>query len=68
MPYAEELIWVNQFYLNANFPYDLELFRLWAYNYSFFINGKLKETLETNNITGINIQPVNDLIKTPNLA
>jgi hypothetical protein len=68
LPYGEEGVCVKQFYLNPNFPYDLELFRLWAYNYSFFINSKLKETLETKNITGLNIQPIDDLIKTPNLA
>ena len=68
LPYVKELVWVKQFYLANNFPFNLELFRINAFNYEFFITTKFKEKLEQNNITGLNIRPVMDLIKAPNLA
>lgn len=68
LPYGDEKICVKQFYLNNNFPFNLDLFRINYLNYDFLINSKLKDKLEGNNITGLNIQPTKDLIKTPNLA
>lgn len=68
LPYAKELVCVKQFYLKNNFPFNLDLFSFRTYNFSFFINSNLKEKLEENQISGLNIKPAGDLIKTPNLA
>ena len=63
-----DLIVAKELYLNHQFPYQLDFFRLYAFNYDFFISQKLKTKIVSNNITGVNITTANDLIKTPNLA
>lgn len=56
------------FFLKSNFPFNLDLFEISAFNYDFFINSRLKAKLEAEGITGLKITPVNDFIRTPNLA
>lgn len=68
LPFGEELLWVKQFYLKSSFPFQTDLFRLCVSNIDFFITEQLKQKLEHNNITGIEINSVSDFIKTPNLA
>lgn len=68
LPIGKELLYTKYFYLNSNFPYNLDFFQLNVFNYSFFITHRFKEKIEQNNITGVHIQSANDLIKTPNLA
>lgn len=68
LPFGEELVWVKQFYLKSSFPFQTDLFRLCVCNIDFFITEQLKQKLEQNNITGIEINSASDFIKTPNLA
>jgi hypothetical protein len=68
LKFGEEVIWPKYFYLSNSFPFSLDLFRLCVHNYSIFISKKLKQIIEENNITGVDIKSATDLIKTPNLA
>jgi hypothetical protein len=56
---------VEQFYLSSNFPYSHPLFRIFAFNYNFFITKRLKEIMEFSGITGLRILHAKELIKTP---
>ncbi len=58
----------KQLYLKSNFPFSLDFFKLYAFNYDFFISSDFKEIIEAEGMTGVKITPVNDFIKTPNLA
>ena len=68
LPIGEELLYPTIFYLNPTFPFNQDLFRLCAFDYNFYISKRLKEKIEANKITGVDIRPINGFIKTPALA
>lgn len=68
LPIGDELLYPNSFYLSAKFPFNIDLFRLCAFDYNFYISKRLKQKIESNHITGVSINPINDFIKTPALA
>lgn len=68
LPFGEEKIAVEYFYLKSSFPFDLDLFQINEFNYDFFINNRLKDKLEKAKVTGLKILPINNFIRTPNLA
>ncbi|MDP1803207.1 MAG: hypothetical protein Q8L81_17730 [Bacteroidota bacterium] len=68
LPMGHELLYPDKFYLSSRFPFSIDLFRLGAFNYDFFISKRLKEMIESNHVTGVSIKPVEDFIKTSSLA
>jgi hypothetical protein len=63
-----QTIRAKQFYLKSTFPFSTPLFKIFAYNYNFFITKTLKNALESHSITGTQILSAGDLIKTSNLS
>jgi hypothetical protein len=63
-----QTIGAKQFYLKSTFPFSTPLFRIYAFNYEFFISKALKDTMESHSITGVHLLPAGDFIKTPNLS
>ncbi len=55
-------------YLKSNFPYNLDFFKLYAFDYDFYISNTLKDNLIKNGINGIKIESAKGFIKTDNFS
>ncbi|MCE3229451.1 MAG: hypothetical protein K0S32_4002 [Bacteroidetes bacterium] len=68
LPYAEESVWPKQIFLKHTFPFNLDLFKLNAYNYDFFVSKRLVDKMKKYNVTGVYLREIRNFIKAPALA
>lgn len=68
LPIAKELLFPETFFLSNQFPFNIDLFALWCFDYKFYISENFKQKLEENKITGVEIQPTGGLFNFPALA